>query len=173
MKLFSIWSVRSSCLNESRISSDKGKFWLQIVRPLLMAGILVFVALLLTRPGRLFLDRTQRTERGKRDRREREKCDRRERESYGYIPSCLVLLVSGCIIKRNRFSTVLSCMVNLTSYFLYMVVLCIMRYWLRVGSRWLDIIIGKFFCAFLWNETKAIIVIISKKERAQYPVLTG
>lgn len=54
-----------------------------------MAGIFVFVALLLTRPGRLFLDRTQRTERGKRDRREREKCDRRERESYGVHPLLL------------------------------------------------------------------------------------
>ena len=37
-----------------------------------MAGILVFVALFLTRPSRLYLDRTQRTEREKRDRRERE-----------------------------------------------------------------------------------------------------
>lgn len=69
MKLFSIWSVRSSCLNENRISSDKGKFWSQIVDRYLW---LVFVALLLTCPSRLYLDRTQRTEREKRDRRERE-----------------------------------------------------------------------------------------------------
>ena len=81
---------------------------------------------------------------------------------------CLGLFVSGCITKRNHFSTV-----NLKSYFLYMVVLCIMRCWLSVRSRWLDIIIGKLFCAFrLWNETKAIIVKISKKEQAKYPVLT-
>lgn len=166
MKLFSIWSVRSSCLNESRISSDKGKFWYQIARPLLMAGICSFASDSSQSP--LFRSHAEDRTREAWPTGTRGVMGTSATRSPPTLPSainsplCLGLLVSGCITKRNHFSTV-----NLTSYFLYMVVLCIMRCWLSVRSRWLDIIIGKFFCAFLWNETKAIIVTISKKERAQ------